>query len=395
MIRKPRLFTPGPTPLHPAVLEAMARPIPHHRTDEFRAIFKECTVGLKSFLQTEDDVLVLACSGTGGMEAALVNVLSPGDRMLALVAGNFGERWANIGKAYGMDVVTLKAPLGDAVAPEEVAKALDADPSIKGVFVQLNESSTGARHDVEALAKITRGRPGTLLVVDAISGAGAMPLATSAWGVDVVIVGSQKSLALPPGLAFVSVSARAWERIESAKAPRFYFDLRRERKNQVTGESAFTPAISNMIALRAALEFVHGQGGVESLIKNAANLAACTRAAAAALGLPLVAPRAHGDALTACYAPAGVDSGAIVKGLRAEFASTVAGGQGDLKGKIFRIAHLGYYDATDILGLLATLEITLHRLGHKFALGAGMAAAEKTYVERVQMPAGGGGGGKA
>ena len=389
MIRKPRLFTPGPTPLHPAVLEAMARPIPHHRTDEFRAVFKECIVGLKSFLRTEDDVLVLACSGTGGMEAALVNVLSPGDRMLALVAGNFGERWEKLGKAYGMEVTVLKAAWGDAVPPEEVARALDADPTIKGVFVQLSESSTGARHDIEGLARITRGRPNTLLVVDAISGAGAMTLQTAAWGVDVVVVGSQKALALPPGLAFLSVSARAWERIESAKAPRFYFDLRRERKAQAGGESAFTPAISNMVALRAALEFVKGMGGVDSLVKNAGVLAACTRAAAFALGLPLVAPKAHGDALTALYPPSGVDSGAIVKGLKAEFASTVAGGQGELKGKIVRIAHLGYYDITDILGLLATLEIALHRLGHKFALGAGIAAAERTYLERVEAPAGG------
>ena len=389
MIRKPRLFTPGPTPLHPAVLEALARPIPHHRTDEFRAVFRECIAGLQGFFKTADDVLVLACSGTGGMEAALVNVLSPGDRMLALVAGNFGERWANLGKAYGMEVQALKAGWGEAVAPEEVGRALDADPSIKAVFVQLNESSTGARHDVEALARITRGRPGTLLVVDAISGAGAMPLETAAWGVDVVIVGSQKSLALPPGLAFISVSARAWERIESAKSTRFYFDLRRERKNQAAGESAFTPAISNMVALRAALEFVKGLGGVDALVKNAATLAACTRAAARALGMPLVAPKAYGDALTALYPPPGVDSGAIVKALKAEFASTVAGGQGDLKGKILRVAHLGYYDATDILGLLSTLEIALHRLGHRFELGAGMAAAEKEYVGRAPAPAGG------
>ena len=389
MIRKQRLFTPGPTPLHPAVLEAMARPIPHHRTDEFRAVFKECIVGLQSFLRTTDDVLVLASSGTGGMEAALVNVLSPGDRMIACVAGNFGERWAKLGSTYGMNVQVLKAGWGEAVSPDEVARALDADPAVKAVFVQLNESSTGARHDVEAMARITRGRAGTLLVVDAISGAGAIELQTEKWGVDVVVVGSQKALALPPGLAFLSVSPRAWERIDSAKSPRFYFDLRRERKAQAEGESAFTPAISNMVALRAALEFVKGQGGVESLVKNAGTLAACTRAAAGALGLPLVAPRAYGDALTALYPPSGIDSGGIVKGLKAEFASTVAGGQGDLKGKIFRVAHLGYYDATDTLGLLASLEIVLHRLGHRFALGAGIAAAEKEYLERVSAPAGG------
>ncbi|HUG53864.1 MAG TPA: alanine--glyoxylate aminotransferase family protein [Vicinamibacteria bacterium] len=383
MIQKQRLFTPGPTPLHPDVQQAMGRPILHHRTDEFRAVFAQCVSGLKGFLKTSDDVLILACSGTGGMEAALVNVLSPGDRMLALVAGSFGERWAAIGRGHGMDVKELRAGWGEAVAPEEVARALDADPGIRAVFVQLNESSTGAAHDVQALARVTRARPDTLLVVDAISGAGALPLETEAWGLDVVVVGSQKALALPPGLAFLSVGARAWARIESAKAPRFYFDLRRERKAQKGGESAFTPAISSVLALRAALEAVENGGGVDALVDNAATLAALTRAAAQALGLPLVAPRAHGDALTALYPPPGLESGPIVKGLKSEFGSTVAGGQGELKGKILRIAHLGYYDATDIFGLLATLEIVLRRLGHAFEAGRGLAAAEDAYLRRV------------
>ena len=380
MLKKSRLFTPGPTPLQPAVQEALARPILHHRTDEFRSVFRECTTGLKRFLKTDDDVLILACSGTGGMEAALVSVLSPGDAMLALVAGNFGERWAAIWRAHGMAVTTLEAEWGEAVPAERVAEALERDPRIRGVFVQLSESSTGAAHDVEALARLTRARKDTLLVVDAISGAGALRLETAAWGVDVVVVGSQKALALPPGLAFVSMSAKAWAAAESAKAPRFYFDLVRERKAQAGGESAFTPAISSVVALRAALALVESMGGVDDLVRNAGVLAASTRAAAKALGLPLVASRAHGDALTALYAPSGVESAAIVKALKAEFASTVAGGQGKLKGKILRIAHLGYYDATDILGLLASLEIVLRRLGHRFDLGAGMAAAEAEYL---------------
>src|SRR5207245_6938414 len=237
---------------------------------------------------------------------------------------------------------------------ERVAEALDRDPRIRGVFVQLSESSTGAAHDVEALARVTRGVKDTVLVVDAISGAGAMRLETAAWGVDVVVVGSQKALALPPGLAFVSMSGKAWAAAESAETPRFYFDLVRERKAQAAGESAFTPAISSVVALRAARGFVASMGGVDALVRNAGVLAASTRAASRALGLPLVAPRAHGDALTALYPPDGVESGAIVKALKAEFSSTVAGGQGKLKGQILRIAHLGYYDATDILGLLAT-----------------------------------------
>ncbi|HEY7510616.1 MAG TPA: alanine--glyoxylate aminotransferase family protein [Vicinamibacteria bacterium] len=379
MITKRRLFTPGPTPLHPVVQEALARPILHHRTDEFRAVMKDCREGLQRFLKTTSDVVVLAASGTGGMEAALANVLAPGEAMLALVAGNFGERWAAIGRAYGMDVRVLEAAWGEAVSPDAVAAALDGDRAIRAVFVQLSESSTGAAHDVEALARVTRGRD-TLLVVDAISGAGAMRLETDAWGVDAVVVGSQKALALPPGLAFLALSPRAWERVEKTATPRFYFDLRRERKAQAAGESAFTPAISNVIALKAALDFVDSSGGVDALVKNAGVLAAATRAAARALRMPLVAPRHHGDALTALYPPEGLDSGAIVKALKTEFGSTVAGGQGALKGKILRVAHLGYYDATDILGLLATLEIVLTRLGHRFELGAGLAAAESAWL---------------
>jgi aspartate aminotransferase-like enzyme len=386
MLTKARLFTPGPTPLHPNVQEGLARPIVHHRTDEFRSVFRDCSAGLQGFLRTRDEVLILACSGTGAMEAALVNVLSPGDRMLALVAGNFGERWRGLGTAHGMEVQALEAPWGEAVAPEAVEDALERDPGIRAVFVQLSESSTGARHDVEALARVVHRHPDTLLVVDAISGAGAMPLETEAWGLDVVVVGSQKALALPPGLAFVSVSARAWERIATASAPRFYFDLVRERKAQSGGETAFTPPISHVVALKAALDAVEALGGVQALVASAGALAAMTRAAAAALDLPLVAPRHHGDALTALHPPSGLDAGEIVKALKREFASTVAGGQGRLKGRIFRIAHLGYYDVTDVLGLLATLEIVLRRLGHGFELGAGVAAAQREYLRRTGAP---------
>jgi aspartate aminotransferase-like enzyme len=254
------------------------------------------------------------------------------------------------------------------------------------VCVQLSESSTGARHDVAALARLTRERPDTLLVVDAISGAGAMPLHTDEWGVDIVVVGSQKALALPPGLAFVAVSEKAWEKIDASTGPRYYFDLRRERKGQAEGLAAWTPGIAHVVALRAALESVAAMGGVDALVANAALLAAMTRAAAEALALPLVAPRDFGDALTALYPPAGMEAPAIVNALKREFASTVAGGQGRLSGKILRIAHLGYYDATDILGLLGSLEVVLHRLGHRFALGGGLAAAEQAYLEHAPRP---------
>lgn len=384
MIRKDRLFTPGPTALHPAVQAAMARPILHHRTPEFREAFRRGRAGLQRFLKTEDEVLILAASGTGAMEAALVNALSPGDAMLALVAGSFGERWAALGRAHGMDVRTLEVTWGEAVLAESVSEALARAPEVRAVFVQLSESSTGAAHDVRALAAAVRARPDCLLVVDAISGAGAIPLETAAWGIDVVVVGSQKALALPPGLAFLSLGERAWRRAESARAPRFYFDLRRERQSQREGESAFTPAIANVVALEAALGFVESLGGVDALVRNAAALAAMTRAAAGALGLGLVAPRHHGDALTALHPPAGLESEAIVRALKRDFGATVAGGQGKLSGRILRVAHLGYYDATDILGLLGALEISLLRLGHSFAPGRGVAAAEQAYLAAAQ-----------
>ncbi|HET8644644.1 MAG TPA: alanine--glyoxylate aminotransferase family protein, partial [Vicinamibacteria bacterium] len=368
--------------LHPAVQEALARPVLHHRTDEFRRVFREAADDLKLFLKTSGDVLLLACSGSGAMEAAVVNVLSPGEAMLALVAGNFGERWAALGRAHGMTVQTLEAAPGEAVAPEQVGELLDRHPEVRAVFVQLSESSTGARHDVEALARITRGRD-VLLVVDAISGAGAMRLDTESWGLDVVVVGSQKALALPPGLSFLTLSDRAWRRAETAAAPRFYFDLRRERTVQAQGEAAFTPAISHVLALKAALDAVQAMGGVDALVANAGALAAMMRAGAAALGLPLVASRDHGDALTALYPPERIEAGALVRALKSEFAATVAGGQGELKGRILRVAHLGYYDAMDLLGLLAALEVTLRRLGHTFVAGAGLAAAETAYMARV------------
>ena len=383
MLRKPRLFTPGPTPLSPRVREALGRDIPHHRSEEFRALFRECRAGLQRFLKTSHDTLMLSCSGSGAMEAALVNVLSRGDRMLACVAGSFGQRWAEIGRAHGMEVTVLEAPWGEAVSPEAVAASLESDPRLRAVFVQHSESSTGVRHDVAEMGRIVRAHPDVVLVVDAISGAGAMPLETETWGLDVVVVGSQKALALPPGLAFLSVSPRAWKRIESAGAPRFYFDLLRERKGQGDGMSACTPAISHVVALREALQEVAERGGVDALVENAALLAAMTRAAAAALGMPLVAPKDHGDALTALHPPPGVDAPTLVKGMKSSFAATVAGGQGQLQGKIIRIAHLGHYDVTDILGLLASLEITLRRLGHASALGAGVAAAQAEYLRRT------------
>jgi aspartate aminotransferase-like enzyme len=365
------------------VREALSRDIPHHRSDEFRTLFRECRAGLQKFLKTSGDVLLLSASGSGAMEAAVVNALSPGEHMLACVAGSFGQRFADIGKAHGMEVTVLEAPWGEAVPRQAVALALDRDPRLRAVFVQHSESSTGVRHDVEGLGRVVREREDVLLIVDAISGAGAMALETDAWGLDMVIVGSQKSLALPPGLAFLAVSPKAWKRVEAARAPRFYFDLLRERKGQADGTSACTPAISHVVALGEALSALEETGGVDALVANAGLLAAMTRSAAMALRLPLVALRDHGDALTALYPPEGLDAPALVKAMKSRFAATVAGGQGKLSGKIVRVAHLGHYDPLDILGLLGGLEIALRGLGHGFDLGAGVAAAEGEYLRRT------------
>ena len=376
---KARLFTPGPTLLAPEVQSALGQPIPHHRSSEFRAVLMECRQGLQAFLGTSSDVLLLACSGSGAMEAGLVNVLSPGEKTLALVAGRFGERWVEIARAHGFETVVLEAPWGEAVAPERVAAALRADSSIRAVCVQHSESSTGARHDVESLGRIVRDHGDTVLVVDAISSAGAMPLKTDAWELDVVIVGSQKALSLPPGLAFVAMGPKAWRHAERARSARFYFDLRREREGQAEGSTAFTPPIAHVVALHSVLAALATRGGVDALVANAALLAAMTRAAVRALSVPLVAPRDYGDALTALFPPIGLDAPAIIRGLQAEFGVRVAGGQGPLKGRIFRLAHLGHYDAIDTFGLLGALEIVLRRLGRGFEPGAGLRAASEAY----------------
>jgi aspartate aminotransferase-like enzyme len=379
MIRKPRLFTPGPTALQPAVQEALSRPLLHHRSDEFRSLVRRSAAGLQAFVKTTSEVLILTCSGSGAMEAAVVNTVAPGERMAACVAGKFGDRWARIGRAHGLDVETLAVPWGEVVEPEALESALRERPA-KVVFVQLSESSTGAAHDVRGLAEVAH-RQGALIVVDAISGAGAMPLEMDAWGLDVVVVGSQKALALPPGLAFVAVGPRAWDRIGRVGTPRFYFDLPREREAQASGNTAFSPGIPLVVALAAALDVVDAMGGVDALVANAAALAGATRAAADELGMRLVSPRHPGDALTALHPPEGLAARDLVDGLRKAFGARVAGGQGELEGRILRIAHLGWYDALDTLGLLAALEMVVARRSGRAPDGRAVAAAQRRLME--------------
>jgi aspartate aminotransferase-like enzyme len=389
MIRKTRLFTPGPTPLLPAAQFAMAAADIHHRTAEFRTLYQRVLEQLKIFVGTKNDVLLLASSGTGAMEASISNLTSPGDRVLVLSAGKFGERWTGIAKAFGCAVDVVSAPYGQTFSLDEVRRALKIET--RAVLMQATESSTGARHDVEAVARLLKQQEsGALLVVDAITGLGTTHLDVDKWGVDVIIGGSQKAVMIPPGLAYLSLSDRAWEATEISLNPRYYFDLRKERKNAQKGESSYTPAVALIAALGAALDFITEQGGGDlaagrrALIDNAETCAAMTRAAVEALGLRLFAPDAPASAATAVYSPEGVDSGVIVKELKNRFGAVVTNGQGEMKGQIFRIAHIGLFDYMDTIAIVGALEhVAATKLNLPgFAFGKALAAAQEVFANQ-------------
>jgi aspartate aminotransferase-like enzyme len=397
MIRKTRLFTPGPTPLLPAAQFAMAAADIHHRTPEFRALYTRVLAQLKDFVGTKNDVIILSSSGTGAMEASVSNLTSPGDRVLVLTAGKFGERWTGIAKAFGCEVDVVSAPYGQTFALDQVKAALKLET--RAVFMQATETSTSVRHDVEAVAKLLKEQKSeALLVVDAITGLGTTHLDMDAWGVDVLIGGSQKAVMIPPGLSYLAVSDRAWDRMEASYNPRYYFDLRKERKNAKNGESAYTPAVALIAALGAALDYIAGQGataenpagnlaeGRKKLVDNAQTIAAMTRAAVQALGMTLFAPDAPGAAATAVLPPAGVDSGVIVKELKSRFGAIITNGQGEMKGQIFRVAHLGFFDYMDTIALIGALEQVVAKSLPQpgFAFGNGLIAAQKLYAEHTK-----------
>jgi aspartate aminotransferase-like enzyme len=391
MIRKTRLFTPGPTPLLPAAQFAMAAADIHHRTPEFRALFQKVLAQLKVFVGTKNDVLLLSSSGTGAMEASVSNLTSPGDRVLVLTAGKFGERWVDLTKAFGCQVDLVKAPYGQTFDLEEVRAALK--PEHRAVYMQATETSTAVRHDVEAVAKLIKKTASeALLVVDGITGLGTTHFDVDGWGIDVLIGGSQKAVMIPPGLAYLSVSEKAWAAMESAKNPRYYFDLRKERKNAVKGESAYTPAVALVAGLGAALDYIAGQAGGDlekgriALIDNAQVNAAATRAGLVALGFKLFAPTSPAAAATAVTVPEGMDSGAVVKALKAKFALVTANGQGEMQGKIFRVAHLGFFDYLDTVAFLGAAEhIAKDTLGLPVTYGQAVAAAQQVYADAVKQ----------
>ncbi len=373
------LLAPGPTPVPPEVLLAMAQPIIHHRAPEFAELFGQVREDLKWLFQTASDVLILASSGTGGMEGSVANFLSPGDKALCVNGGKFGERWGKLCKTFGVQVNELKVEWGQAVDPQAVADALKKDPSIKAVYVQASETSTGVAHDVRKIAEIVRPYEDTIVVVDAITALGVMDLKTDDWGLDVVITGSQKALMLPPGLAFVSVSDKAWRLADKAKNAAFYFDFKKERSSQAKNQTAYTPAVSMILGLQQVLKMLKAEG-LEAVFSRQAKLAQATREGVQAAGLALLAKDSPSNAVTAIRAPEGVDGQAIYKNLRVQYGITAAGGQDHLKGKIFRVSHMGYMDRFDVITALAAIEMTLKGLGHPVTLGSAVARAEELLI---------------
>jgi aspartate aminotransferase-like enzyme len=382
-MRKNYLLTPGPTPLPPQVLEAMSRPIIHHRTPQFQAVLKEAAEGLKYVYQTKGDVFILASSGTGAMEAAVVNLLSCGDTAITIQGGKFGERWTEICKNYGITPEIIDVEWGKAVDPAEIEKRLKINPKIKAVFTTLCETSTGVVNDIAAIGRLVKDTR-TALVVDAISGLGAIDLQTDAWSCDVVVSGSQKGLMLPPGLSFISVSPKAWNLIESSESPKYYFDLKAAKKAWDATDTPFTPAITLIIALCEALKMIR-QDGLESIFLRHKKMADATRAAVKALGLELFAPNCASDVVTAVKVPAGIEGEKLVKTMRDTYGVTIAGGQSELKGKIFRIAHIGYIEEFDIIAGISCLEKVLAGMNYKFELGRGVAAVEEVFLNKEQI----------
>jgi len=378
-MKKNYLLTPGPTPLPPKVCEALARPIIHHRTPQFQAILKEVGQGLKEIFQTKNDVYILSSSGTGAMEAAVVNLLSPGDTALTVEAGKFGERWTEICQAYGIKAKVIKVEWGKAVSAAEIERLLKEDAQIKAVFVTACETSTGVSIDLEAIGQVVKQTP-AVLVVDAISALASIDIQTDNWFLDVVVSGSQKGLMLPPGLAFISVSEKALSLVETSTSPRYYFDLRLAKKAWAKVDTPFTPAISIIIALKEALDIIR-ENGLDQTFARHKKMACATRKAMLALGLELFAPEASSDAVTAVKVPQGIDGEKLVKTMRDTYGVTIAGGQAELKGKVFRIAHMGFIDEFDIILCISCLEKVLYQMGYKLDLGKGVKAAEEEFLK--------------
>src|SRR5256884_5674309 len=378
MAEKRYLLTPGPTPVPPEVLAELAKPIIHHRERDFREIYQRCLSRLQDVYRTRNDVLLFTTSGTGAFESAVANLTSPGDRQLVLSAGNFGERWAGMVKAFGADLVHVRLDWGETPDPDDLRAALADAGDVKVVYLTHSETSTGVVADVQSLAAVAK-EAGAFVVVDAVSSLGAVPLETDAWGIDVVVSGSQKALMCPPGVAFASVSPAALEAAARATSPRYVMDWERTRKAQAKLDAPFTPAVSIVRALNVSLGLLLEEG-LEAAFDRHARLGRACRQGAKAMGLELFSPDEERSAVvTAIRAPAGVDPTDIVKGLRDRFGITIANGQGSLKGKIFRIGHIGWFDIFDITTALAAVEVVLAELGADIERGAAVPRVHEAY----------------
>ncbi len=379
-MEKKYLFSPGPTMLPPEVLLKMAEPIMHHREPEFEKIYAEIREGMKYLFQTKNEVLIFTSSGTGAMEGAVSNLLSKGDKAVVVRGGKFGERWGEICKAYGIEYIPVDVEWGKAVDPKKIKELLESDPSIRAVYTQASETSTGVKHPVQAIADLVKRYEDKVIVVDAITGIGVFNIPTDAWGLDVVISGSQKALMLPPGLSFATLSDKAWKLVEKSTLPKYYFDFKKELKNTRKNQSSYTPAISLYVGLRETLRMIRKEG-LEAVFGRHETLAEATRRAVKALGLELYAPDSPSDAVTAVKIPEGIDGEKLKDLFFEKFGITVAEGQDRAKGKIIRIAHLGYYERLDMVMVISALEMLLKEMGHSFELGAGVKAAEEVLMK--------------
>jgi aspartate aminotransferase-like enzyme len=378
-MEKKYLFSPGPTMLPSEVLLKMAEPVMHHREPEFEKVFAEIREGLKYLFQTKNEVMTFTSSGTGAMEGAVSNLLSTGDKAIVVRGGKFGERWGEICNAYRIEFVPIDVEWGRAVDPRKILEILQSDPKIRAVYTQASETSTGVRHPIREIAEIVKRFENTVMVVDAITGIGVFDIPMDVWGLDVVVSGSQKALMLPPGLSFAALSDKAWKFVEKSNLPKYYFDFKKELKNTKKNQSSYTPAISLFIGLRESLRMIRKEGR-EAVFRRHARLAEATRRAVKAIGLELYAPDSPSEACTAVKFPAGID-GEKLKALFFErFGITVAEGQEQAKGKIIRIAHLGYYDRLDMIMVISALEMLLKEMNHPFELGAGVRAAEEVLM---------------
>jgi aspartate aminotransferase-like enzyme len=374
------LLAPGPTPVPAEVLLSMAMPIIHHRSPDFLPVLDSAKKGLQWLYQTKNDVLILCSTGTGGMVGAVNNFFNQGDKVIVINGGKFGERWTKICRNYSLDVDEIVLEWGYAVKADIIEEKLRKNKDIKGIFVQASETSTGVYHDIQRLASIVKGYNNTLLIVDAISALAAHDLRTDEWGIDVMVGGAQKGLMLPPGIAFISVSEKAWEMAKTSKLPRFYFDFKKERENLAKNQTNFTSPVTLIIGLNGSLNMLQAEG-LENVFKRHEKLALTTRKAVQALGLELYAKESPSNAVTAIMTPPGIDGQGVYKNLREKYGITAAGGQDRARGKIFRIAHLGYVDKFDVITAIAGIEMVLKGMGHPVKLGTGVATAEELLME--------------